>query len=243
MLNVHPQIASGPETFLFTDSTGLGPVIRGFHGEFGFRGLSKYVDESAFYDCLRTFCEDIFARFLAGEGKTILIEKSVEHALFMPRVLRLFPEARFIHLVRDGRDVACSIVDAAKHWQPAWPTGIPDALRMWVRYNETILRELEVVAPERRMLITYEQMLVSPRPLLCRAIAFAGGRELTDIEIQCTIDENTFVALRKKFGRTHEGHFFRHGQAGEWRERFSKAESRASAAIAGTLLSYFGYAA
>ena len=43
----------------------------------------------------------------------ILLEKTVSNSLRVPFVDAIFPEARYIHLVRDGRDVATS---AMKEW-------------------------------------------------------------------------------------------------------------------------------
>lgn len=59
---------------------------------------------------------------LAGlrEGDGILIEKTVGNTLRVPFVAQVLPEARFVHLVRDGRDVTES---AMRQWHapPDWP--------------------------------------------------------------------------------------------------------------------------
>lgn len=41
-----------------------------------------------------------------GSGTTVVVEKSVPNSLRVPFVLAVFPEAKLIHLVRDGRAVA-----------------------------------------------------------------------------------------------------------------------------------------
>lgn len=54
------------------------------------------------------------ARRHNGRATPIIIEKSVSNVLRVPFIHALFPQARFIHLLRDGRDVALS---AARQWE------------------------------------------------------------------------------------------------------------------------------
>jgi Sulfotransferase family len=60
-------------------------------------------------------------RDLAGAGPgEVLLEKTVSNTLRIPFVDQVMPDARYIHLVRDGRDVAES---AMRQWRapPDWP--------------------------------------------------------------------------------------------------------------------------
>jgi hypothetical protein len=52
-------------------------------------------------------------------GRSILLEKTVSNTLRVPFVLEVFPDARFIHLIRDGRDV---VESALRMWhkRPDW---------------------------------------------------------------------------------------------------------------------------
>ena len=61
-------------------------------------------------------CAEIRRRFgehLAASGKTRLCEKTPANSLRLPFVTKVFPDARIVHLYRDGRDVALS---ARKMW-------------------------------------------------------------------------------------------------------------------------------
>ncbi len=60
---------------------------------------------------------EVMNRFLgryAGAEDRVLVEKTVSNCLRVPLIDQLFPEARFIHLVRDGYDVTES---AVRQWQ------------------------------------------------------------------------------------------------------------------------------
>ena len=47
-----------------------------------------------------------------ARGASMFVEKSPRNILRVPYVRAIFPEARIVHIVRDGRDVACSMVPA-----------------------------------------------------------------------------------------------------------------------------------
>lgn len=53
------------------------------------------------------------------DGKSLLIEKTVSNCLRIPFLEQVFPEAKYVHLLRDGRDV---VESAWRKWQekPDW---------------------------------------------------------------------------------------------------------------------------
>lgn len=56
-------------------------------------------------------CKSIRARLdriRDDKGRTVLMEKTASNCLRLPFVYRVYPDAWYIHIVRDGRDVACS---------------------------------------------------------------------------------------------------------------------------------------
>jgi hypothetical protein len=84
------------------------------------------------------------------------------------RLLRLWPEARFLYVVRDGRDVARSHVAlgwAGNVWAaaPAWRA----AEREWRRVSALIPRE-------NRLEVRFEDLVRDPRAELSRIAGFLG---------------------------------------------------------------------
>ncbi len=55
-----------------------------------------------------------FDRYRKNKECLVLIDKSPRNSLKIPFILKIFPRARFVHLLRDGRDVTLSI---HKEWQ------------------------------------------------------------------------------------------------------------------------------
>jgi len=61
------------------------------------------------------------------EGKARYGDKTPGYMREMLRIQRVLPEARFIHIIRDGRDVALSVLKL--NWGPSNPT---EAAELWV---------------------------------------------------------------------------------------------------------------
>lgn len=60
--------------------------------------------------CIRDFVAEFFELQLLNTGKTRWLEKTPQNLLYMNELQDLFPTAKFIHIIRDGRDVAASII-------------------------------------------------------------------------------------------------------------------------------------
>jgi hypothetical protein len=121
MLDAHPELAIPPETHFVPDlidaiEDGASPekavaVMRSVRqwGDLGidpeevqrrFEGLESWDAASA----LRAF----YAIYLERHGKPRWGEKTPAYVRKMGQIERVLPEARFIHVIRDGRDVALS---------------------------------------------------------------------------------------------------------------------------------------
>lgn len=89
----------------------------------------------------------IFAHYAARAGKRRYGDKMPAYVLHLPVLAEMFPEARFVHIIRDGRDVALSsmaiadnrldALDLALNWKVRVGTGRADGLRLGpARYHE-----------------------------------------------------------------------------------------------------------
>jgi protein-tyrosine sulfotransferase len=177
MLDRHSAFACGPELYAFDKGQIYQPlpVVRRNFGQWLKRGLVSdgQIDTPDFFhsrpayfcdrdllahmmreaESLRDFFDAFFRNYLAHRGKSRWAEKTGSNGYCLGRILKLYPSARVIHLVRDGRDVVCSLLKrdprpyhAVSHWlynvsaALAW-RGHPAYLE--VRY-ETLAAEPEV---------------------------------------------------------------------------------------------------
>ncbi|HEY9870425.1 MAG TPA: sulfotransferase, partial [Candidatus Obscuribacterales bacterium] len=74
--------------------------------------------------------------FFSSEGASskLVVEKNPRNALRVPYIRAVFPEAKIIHIVRDGRDVACSMRPGCggEEWRHLKP---PDWQELFSRYS------------------------------------------------------------------------------------------------------------
>jgi hypothetical protein len=174
MLDAHSEVAIAPETFFMRHfwerRRSYGDLQVDAHHRrlledlvatpaFREMGLAEEEFRRRAGDASRGYAAlfDLLLRgFAEARGARVVGEKTPNH-LFSMRTLELFfPEARFVHLVRDPRAVACS-------WrQVPWSTGslCRDA-NVWRRYQAAARRR----APRRReslYTLRYEQLVRAP---------------------------------------------------------------------------------
>lgn len=141
-----------------------------------FRGLHRYVPrarllaaEDAF---LRRFgsepeaaCRQLFFDLLwplaTEEASSGLIEQSCDVVAEAGILSALFPEARFVHVVRDGRDVAASRVGQAR-WL-AYPRTIKQGLEWWEARIRRIDAGERAVPPEAVLRVGLDDLVSGNR--------------------------------------------------------------------------------
>ncbi|NET34050.1 MAG: sulfotransferase [Cyanothece sp. SIO1E1] len=84
------------------------------------------------------------------------------------RVLRIWPNARFIHIVRDGRDVARSCIGMG------WAGNVWTGIERWIEAECLWDHLCQQVPTERRIELTYEALIAEPVETLTRLCAFIG---------------------------------------------------------------------
>ena len=139
------------------------------------------------------------AFFLVAGSRRRLIDKTPRNALRVSFVDAIFPDARYVHLVRDGRENVNSLINAwrtpryrtyrLRHsiegvdrewWKfvlyPGWQGDASGPLevvcaRQWVTSNELALRDLQAVG-ERAVRVRYEDLVDAPEAETARVLDF-----------------------------------------------------------------------
>lgn len=103
-----------------------------------------------------TFFREQFGAAVDGPGR--LLEKTPANAVRIPFIAACFPDAFFVHVIRDGRDTVCSLM--------ARKVALRYAPQQWVGAHTTAIPDLEALAPERVVYVRYEDMLAAPARVL-----------------------------------------------------------------------------
>jgi hypothetical protein len=128
MIGSHPSVATGPETHFFKM---MGKVTDVFDEKtFRNAGPREYFTPEEFHHALADLFHAMISKVPPPQGpRLFFLEKTPEHCLTAPLILSCFPNARFIHLVRDGRHVVHSLM-YSRDW--AWGFSATIAARIWM---------------------------------------------------------------------------------------------------------------
>lgn len=118
----------------------------------------------------------LFGRNAAGEGKVRWGDKTPYYVLHMELLLEMFPEAQFVHLIRDGRDCALSTLIRRDDFHIY---NFYEAARYWQHYVEVGQRVGATLPPGHYHEVRYEDLLEDPPAALRRLCDFLG-EEYTD---------------------------------------------------------------
>ena len=84
-------------------------------------GLTKLLSEEEFRNLLRITSAFVFVKIAQSKASaTVVLEKTPHHLKYAREILDLWPEAHFIHIIRDPRSVAASLRVASKTWASQW---------------------------------------------------------------------------------------------------------------------------
>ncbi len=242
MLDSHRRICCGPESSLFRRRA-IDPDW--LADRFGFsRAEVGAIREGA---RSRPALIEAFAGLcMQKAGKARWAEKTPRNISRIGEIFRCFPSARFVHVLRDGRDVACSLRTHPRHkveggklvptdnWKP-----IAGCARRWVRDIESSRRWW---GDPRFHTVRYEDLVLDPRPALERLMAFIGEEWDEAMLAHAAADSPFRDATR--FAQNPEAlGAVSTASLSRWQRDLDERDRRIFKRIAGPLLVELGYAA
>jgi Sulfotransferase family len=209
------------------------------HPRFGRWGLSHdRVSGSLRPDPPVTLAEAIrrvYALFAETRGKTRYGDKTPAYVHHIPSLARLLPEARFVHLVRDGRDVALSRLD-----HPTMSAPLSDLAVVWRRGVEKGRRAGRHLGPSRYMEMRYEDLVKDPEEAarsLCRFI----GLSFDPAMLRYHERANEIIRPTQHPGSHGRIHLPPTTGLRDWRVQMRARDVETFDALAGGLLEELGY--
>lgn len=162
IIDSHPNISCGPETHFLVDLANMttkrwGPITR-----FGF-------DRNNWNARLRELFGRFHTDYMRTRGKRRWAEKTPVYTLYLDFVNELFPDAQFVHIIRDGRDVVGSFQERWGFWAAALA-----AIRVWSRHVRAAREFGRTVPGDRYRELRYERLVRDPEPTLRELFTFLG---------------------------------------------------------------------
>lgn len=164
MLDSHPGICGAPEFFRIPDILEL---RRRLHHLISIELIDSICSYEDVDRCISCLIESLLLPLADKQGRTYLSEKTPQHVLVFSELLRLFPGAHFIHVVRDPRAVISSLLQVGKRARKKGKTPASYAaglLPATVHVQQCLTAGLAAsqAAPERVLTLVYEQLIANP---------------------------------------------------------------------------------
>lgn len=253
LLAQHRSIATAPETQIFAYY--LEPMRKQWAQEnanaarSGSAGLSRLLSDGEFDELCRLNADFVLNKILDRHaGAEVVAEKSPKHALQADYIQRLFPDAYFLHVIRDPRDAAASLVAASRSWGSDWaPHNVIDAARMW---RDHVVAAKRVRQDGGRFLeVKYEELVGDAAGELQRIHEWLGVA--TDQKsCEAAVAACDFARLKSEGSKAADlplpssqspTEFFRSGVAGSGLRDLPARQLRLIEHICGELMSELGY--
>jgi hypothetical protein len=189
-----------------------------------------------------------FSQQCEGESCHAIGEKTPENVFFFPNLKRLFPNAKFIGIVRDPRDALTSSwflvhKPATEVEEGASLTAhIERSVASVGRFVQTMLNHRERY-PNDATIVTYEALLDSPDPIVAGLFRFLGVADAPDIVAHC-VQQASFAAVSGRPAGVEDSRgFFRKGVKGDWVTAMTPDQSNRILAEVGWMFPIFGWQA
>ncbi len=224
-----PRICGRRETHFFTL---FWPVLDRVRER---KTFARQVGMSAHWDAgeLREAISDLWGRTVGPvvaehPEAELLLEKTPDHANNLPAALELLPTAKVIHVIRDSRAVAASMMAASKGWGQDWvPSTAAEAAGVWQRYTRAAITGGRQLPAGRYTEVHYEDLSADPAAHVARLFDFLG-LPIPPERVAAIVAEQQF-GTQKAIGGSAIGTargggaqrepagFFRKGQPDAWR--------------------------
>jgi hypothetical protein len=175
----------------------------------------------------------VFRCYAEWKGKSMYGDKTPAYIMGIEKIAELLPEARFIHLIRDGRDVALAFREA-----PFGPRTMEEIALHWRARTLAGRKAGSRLGLDRYMELKYEDLVARPEEALTRACKWLGLAFQPEM-----LDHRSSVRkLGLGFETAHKS-VLKPVERGirDWRKQMSPDDVERFEIVAGDALDAFGY--
>lgn len=111
------------------------------------------------------------------ESSDVWVDHTPNNIDYMIPLAKIFQNAKFIHLIRDGRGVAASVIEL-----PWGPNIITAAADWWIQRLAVGLAAEQYFGPSRVLRVKYEDLILNTTETLNVIVQFLGLEKMNNIE-------------------------------------------------------------
>jgi hypothetical protein len=173
-----------------------------------------------------------------------LVSKDPRDSIRVETINKIFPDAKFIHIIRDGRDVISSTMKTFQNqlYRNNWyfdsdnwlhvrlpnyqeilqkPSHIRAAIQ-WKYCVETSLKHLEAIPADRQLLFYYEELISSPEEVATKIFNFAFPElEINQQQLEKVIDSISNQVIKNN--QVNDSNF--PNQKSQWSDKLKQFSS------------------
>ena len=219
------------------------------------KGFYGPVPDQEFLRVMRSWILNIMVRNTRVPENTIVAlgDKTPANSFHIPALKQLFPRSRFLHILRDGRDVAVSAFHHRERIQKEGAQGkinldinaeAPQLLSKWAGFTRAVRKAETAGIPVHTL--RYEAMLTDGVGSLRGCVDhLLPQNSISDDQLQTAVATNSFQALSggREPGAIDADSNLRRGQAGSWRDELAQEVSERFIPEDRELLQQLGYTA
>jgi protein-tyrosine sulfotransferase len=160
-------------------------------------------------------------------------DQSPLNTLYLPWIKRTFPHGRYLHLLRDGRDMVASMMDRGG-------TSLEQSTWRWITSVKNAIDLQRQLPAEQFLEVRYEDLVSAPEPimeLICQFIEIDYRPIMLDFWKSPTTLEHRYHSFHRNLDRP----VFT-DSIGKWRTRLTSNQQAYVLAKTKTLLKQLGYA-
>lgn len=249
LLSRHPSIATANETHLFT--TYAPSLFTGWQHHLSNArplGLHSLMTETEYFGLVKHFVCAVLLKIAERKPTAeIILEKTPDHVLYWENILKIFPDAWFLHIVRDPRSVVASLSAAGSGWGAQWASPVVlDNCETWIKYMAAS-RQLKA-ATKNFLEVRYEDLWERGDQTLMAIFSWLGlavsqgdcQNYLKDCEIDKLRGNRLQTAPWDLASEPKD--FYRKGGIETWRSELTRREVYLVEHLAHSLMTQYGYA-
>ncbi|WP_456407457.1 sulfotransferase family protein [Caldithrix abyssi] len=115
------------------------------------------------------FIQNLYQSFLKAHNKTHFVEDNTWSILFAPELFTMLPEIKFIHVLRDPRDVVVSFLN--QKWTP---NDLDQCIDYYISIISKIIENKKKIPAENILEISLEQLVEKPERTMRQVCKFCG---------------------------------------------------------------------